>query len=83
MRDGSVHEGTMVELQEKTGVSRMTLYDRWYRGPFVGDVSKLRRTVMVLKVEKIQEAPPQIKGLSNRFIDYRKGHFQGEIIYEQ
>lgn len=74
---GEIFEGTMLEIQNLTGISRATLYDNFYKNK----QCKNRRNCLVKSVELIQEAPPQ-KHLSNRFTDYRKGSFQGKIYFE-
>lgn len=80
LKNGSVFTGTMRELQVKTGIPRLTLYDRYYKGPFdpnrkYAQVNK----VTVLSVEKIEEAPEQ-KRLSIRSIDYRKHLYRCRIL---
>lgn len=71
--DGSVHEGTMNQLSEKLGIPRMTIYDRFYKGPFDPNKKYAQvKKISILSVEKIKEAPPRAH-LSRRFIDYRTG----------
>lgn len=86
MLNGEIYEGTMAELERMTGVPRETIYDKYSKRNNTNLRSKeillKRRQSKVYTVELIQEAPKQ-KYLSKRFIDYRKGNFQGRILFEK
>lgn len=77
--NGQKFIGTMVELSKKTNISRMTLYDRFYKKKIIYTPNGRSK---IKSVEKVKDAPP-IKKLSKRFIDYRKGKFHGELEFEK
>lgn len=76
--DGRVFEGTLKQIQEKTGISKITLYDRFYKGPRETSWSSRQKVKAVTKLDK-KETTTYI---SNRLIDYRNGKFQGKIILD-
>lgn len=79
LRDHSIHRGTMNEISAETGIPRITLYDRYYKGEFDPNKKYAQtKKITVLRVTKIQEAPP-IKLLGHRSIDYRK-KFNGKLV---
>lgn len=75
---GEVFEGNLKQIQELTGISRITLYDRFYKGPREKATNSRQKVKSVVKIgmEEDQEY------ISNRSIDYRKGKFQGKIILD-
>ena len=77
--NGDVLEGTLKQIEKQTGISRITLYDRFYKGPREVSNNSRQKVKSVIKIghEKSKEY------LSNRSIDYRKGKFQGKLILDK
>lgn len=76
--DGRILEGTLKQIQKDTGISRITLYDRFYKGPRERATNSRQKVKSVIKIGKEESK----KHLSNRSIDYRNGKFQGQIILD-
>lgn len=76
--DGRILEGTLKQIQKDTGISRITLYDRFYKGPREFATNSRQKVKSVIKIGE-EEAKEH---LSNRSIDYRNGKFQGQIILD-
>lgn len=76
--DGRVFAGTLKYIQESTGISRITLYDRFYKGPRLVATNSRQKVKSVIKIGN-EESKPY---LSNRSIDYRKGKFRGQLILD-
>lgn len=76
--DGRIFLGTLKQVQEWTGISRITLYDRYYKGPRDFSGNPRQRVKSVIKIG-MEEAPVCV---NNRSIDYRDGAFQGQIVFD-
>lgn len=79
--DGRVFIGELKDIQAQTGISRITLYDRFYKGPINTlhtPEEMIRKRILVKSVNLVQEAP-KVNNFSNRSIDYRKDNFSGQI----
>lgn len=75
---GEVFEGNLRQIQEQTGISRITLYDRFYKGPREFARNSKQKVKSVIKIGREEEQ----EHISNRSIDYRKGIFQGKIVLD-
>lgn len=80
LKDGREFDGTMRELTTYTGIPRITLYDRYYKQCDGGGEPNCRS--LIKSISLLEDAPPMIRGLGNRSIDYRKGYFDGKIILD-
>lgn len=76
--DGRILEGTLKQIQESTGISRITLYDRFYKGPREFATNSRQKVKSVVKIGQEDSKPYT----SNKSIDYRKGKFRGQIILD-
>ena len=77
--NGDVLEGTLKQIAKQTGISRITLYDRFYNGPREVSNNSRQKVKSVIKIGHDEGK----EYLSNRSIDYRKGKFQGKLILDK
>ena len=77
--NGGVLEGTLKQIAQQTGISRITLYDRFYKGPREVSNNSRQKVKSVIKIGHDEGK----EYLSNRSIDYRKGKFQGKLILDK